>query len=103
LPTIRSGRLFFALKSGRTEEKEISGLLNAAFDTIAADPFCGIQVPKRLIPKVYLTKYGIDNLWKYNFHKNWRLMYSVAGDGTQLVTLVLEWLPHKEYERRFGY
>ncbi len=30
-------------------------------------------------------------------------MYSVAGDGTQLVTLILEWLPHKEYERRFGY
>lgn len=94
---------FFKLPSGRAEEKEIYDQLNAVFDTIAADPFCGIQVPKRLIPKVYCTKYGIDNLWKYNFHKNWRLMYSVAGDGTQLVTLVLEWLPHKEYERRFGY
>ncbi|MDD1693186.1 MAG: hypothetical protein LUQ71_00530 [Methanoregula sp.] len=94
---------FFQLRSGRTEEKEIHDQLNAAFDIIANDPFCGIQVPKRLIPKVYLTKYGIDNLWKYNFHKNWRLMYSVAGDGTQLITLILEWLPHKEYERRFGY
>jgi hypothetical protein len=30
-------------------------------------------------------------------------MYSVSGDGTQVVTLVLEWLPHKEYERRFRY
>ena len=94
---------FLKLPSGRAEEKEIYEALNAVFDTIVADPFCGIQVPKRLIPKVYLTKYGIDNLWKYNFHKNWRLMHSVAGDGTQLVTLVLEWLPHKEYDRRFGY
>jgi hypothetical protein len=94
---------FSVLPSGRAEEKEIHHQLNLVFDTLAADPFCGIQVPKRLIPKVYLTKYGIDNLWKYNFHKNWRLMYSVAGDGTQLVTLILEWLPHKEYERRFGY
>jgi len=94
---------FEKLPSGRAEEQEICRQLNVVFDIIAADPFCGIQVPKRLIPKVYLVKYGIDNLWKYNFHKNWRLMYSVAGNGTELVTLVLEWLPHKEYERRFGY
>jgi hypothetical protein len=94
---------FFMLQSGKAEENEIFRQLNAAFDMIAQDPFCGIQVPKRLIPKVYLTKYGIDNLWKFNFHKNWRLMYSVAGDGTQVVSIILEWLPHKEYERRFGY
>jgi hypothetical protein len=95
--------LFLNLQSGRAEEKEIFYLLNTVFDTLAMDPFCGIQIPKRQIPKIYLTKYGIDNLWKYNFHKNWRLMYSVAGNGTQLITLVPEWLPHKEYERRFGY
>ena len=94
---------FFLLQSGRAEKREIFNKLNAAFDMIAIDPFCGIQIPKRLIPKMYITKYGIDNLWKFNFHKNWRLMYSVASDGTQVVTMVLEWLPHKEYERRFGY
>ena len=94
---------FFMLQSGRAEEKEIFNQLNTAFDMIVTDPFCGIQVPKRLIPKMYITKYGIDNLWKFNFHKNWRLMYSVASDGAQVVTLVLEWLSHKEYERRFGY
>jgi len=94
---------FFMLQSGRVEEREIFNQLNSAFDMISLDPFCGIQVPKRLIPKIYITKYGIDNLWKFNFHKNWRLMYSVAGDGTKVVTLVLEWLSHKEYERRFGY
>jgi hypothetical protein len=94
---------FLMLQSGRAEEKEIFNQLNTAFDRIAMDPFCGIQVPKRLIPRVYITKYGIENLWKYNFLKNWRLMYSVAGDGTQVVTLVIEWLSHKEYERRFRY
>jgi hypothetical protein len=94
---------FLNLQSGRAEDKEIFNQLNTAFDMIAMDPFCGIQVPKRLIPRVYITKYGIENLWKYNFLKNWRLMYSVAGDGTQVVTLVIEWLSHKEYERRFRY
>ena len=94
---------FLILESGKAEEKEIFNQLNTAFDIISLNPFSGIQVPKRLIPKMYITKYGIGNLWKFNFYKNWRLMYSVAGNGTQVVTLVLEWLPHKEYERRFGY
>ena len=94
---------FFRLRSGRVEEKEIYNQLNAAFDMISINPFFGTQVPKRLIPGIYRTKYGIDNLWKLNFHKSWRLMDSVAGDGTQVVALVLEWLSHKEYERRFGY
>ncbi|MDI6708812.1 MAG: hypothetical protein QME47_07005, partial [Candidatus Thermoplasmatota archaeon] len=32
-----------------------------------------------LIPKEYIEKYSIDNLWKYNMPKAWRLLYSVAG------------------------
>jgi hypothetical protein len=94
---------FLALASARAEDREVSGLLNAAFDAIARDAFCGIQVPKRLVPGQYLMGYGIDNLWKYNLSRNWRLMYTVAGDGTQVIALIIEWLPHKEYERRFGY
>ncbi len=100
---IRSDKLFWHFRLGKAEEKEIFNQLNNAFDIIAMDPFCGIQIPKRLIPKSYLAMYGIDNLWKYNLHKNWRLIYSVASDGTTVIALVIEWLPHKEYERRFGY
>ena len=94
---------FLALASSTAENAVIYRGLNEAFDALALDAFCGIQIPKRLIPKAYIVRYGIDNLWKYNFHKNWRLMYSVAGDGTNVIVLILEWLPHKEYERRFGY
>lgn len=94
---------FLALASSKAEDAEISRGLNEAFDALARDAFSGIQVPKRLIPRSYITRYGIDNLWKYNFHKNWRLMYSVGGDGENVIALILEWLPHKEYERRFGY
>jgi hypothetical protein len=94
---------FLSPASSKAEDREIQKSLNTAFDAIAADAFCGIQVPKRRIPKEYLAKYGIDNLWKYNFHKNWRLMYSIACDGEAVIALIIEWLPHKEYERRFGY
>ncbi len=30
-------------------------------------------------------------------------MYTVAGDGENVIALIIEWLPHKEYDRRFGY
>jgi len=67
------------------------------------DPFCGIAIQKRLIPKIYIKKYGIDNLWKYDLPGAWRLLYSVAADRVKIVSIILEWLDHKGYERRFGY
>jgi hypothetical protein len=32
--------------------------LNRAFDDIARDPYCGVFIPRRLIPKHYVRKYG---------------------------------------------
>ena len=94
---------FLSLASSAEEDRWIHAHLNAAFDVISQNAFCGVQIPKHLIPKPYLAAYGIDNLWKYNFHKSWRLMYSIASDGDHVMALIIEWLPHKEYERRFGY
>ena len=91
------------LKNSKTEDKKLYGWLNRAFDDISENAFCGIQIPKKLIPKEYNKKYQIDNLWKYNLPNAWRLLYSVARDEIIIITIILEWLPHKEYERRFGY
>jgi hypothetical protein len=66
------------LKNTNTEDENLHKLLNRAFDDICENAFCGIQIPKKQIPKEYLKKYGIDNLWKYDLPKAWRLMYSVA-------------------------
>jgi Txe/YoeB family toxin of Txe-Axe toxin-antitoxin module len=77
--------------------------LNRAFDDIARDAFTGIQIPKKLIPAKYIKDFQIDNLWKYNLPNAWRLLYSVARDEVIIVSVILEWLPHKEYERRFHY
>lgn len=62
----------------------------------------GIPVPKRLVPKPHFTRFGIGNLWKNNFYNSWRRMYSVISDGDNVIALILAWLPHKGYERRFG-
>ena len=94
---------FDKLQDSKTEDKNVYKWLNRAFDDISENAFCGIQIPKRLIPKEYLKEYGIDNLWKYDLPKAWRLLYSVARDEIVVIAIVLEWLPHKEYERRFNY
>jgi len=94
---------FDRLQDSRTEDQNLYRWLNRAFDDLSENAFCGIQIPKKLIPKKYLKEYGIDNLWKYNLPNAWRLIYSVARDEVIVISIILEWLPHKEYERRFNY
>jgi hypothetical protein len=60
-------------------------------------------IPKKLFPKSYIKKYGIDNLWKYDLPTGWRLLYSVKAEEIVVLAIILEWLPHKKYERRFNY
>lgn len=77
--------------------------MNRAFDDLADNPFCGIPIPRRLMPKVYIKKYGIDNLWKYNLPNAWRLIYSFAKNEVIVIAIILEWMNHKSYERKFAY
>ncbi len=90
------------LEEGKFEDRRLYEFINRAISDLKEDAFAGSQIQKKLIPKEYL-KYGIDNLWKYDLPNGWRLMYSVANDEVKIISILLEWLDHKNYERRFGY
>lgn len=77
--------------------------LSKAFQTIENNAFSGIQIPKKLIPRNYLKKYGIHNLWKYNLPDGWRLIYSIESKHIIVVSLVIDWMNHKDYEQTFNY
>ena len=94
---------FDRLKNSKTEDCKLYELLKRAFEDIENDPTCFIHVPKELIPKEYKQKYGIDNLWKYDLPNGWRLLYSLSKDKVLLLAIILEWMNHKNYERRFRY
>ncbi|MBL7100659.1 MAG: type II toxin-antitoxin system YoeB family toxin [Nanoarchaeota archaeon] len=96
-------RSYEELKDSKTEDKNLYKWISKAIDDIEENAFCGIQIPKKLIPKVYIKKYSIDNLWKYDLPRGWRLIYSVAGNKILIVSIIIEWITHKEYERRFKY
>lgn len=87
----------------KQRDKMLYKWLNRAFDDIAENAYCGIAVPKKLIPKKYIQKYNISNLWKYDLPKGWRLLYSVGKNDIRIISIILEWLDHKNYERRFKY
>lgn len=94
---------FLALKRGKGAEPHLFEFLGRAFDDLKQDPFCGIKLSKKLWPKDYIRKYEIDNLWKYDLPDGWRLIYTVRANQVMILTVVLEWFDHKEYERRFKY
>lgn len=78
--------------------------LTRAIKDLRSNAFCGIHVPKRLIPREYIRKYGINNLWKYNLPKGWRLLYTVTAENeVELISAILDWFDHKAYEKRMNY
>jgi len=113
LPDGRERKVMFAekklseayneLKEGRFEEKQLYLVLESAIKDLKKDPFCGIKLPSRLWPKEYVRKYGINNLRKIDLPNGWRLIYTLVGDRIEIISILLEWMTHKEYEKRFGY
>ncbi|MBI4159265.1 hypothetical protein HY500_03325 [Candidatus Woesearchaeota archaeon] len=99
----RLQKAFEQLEQGKGDERKLYEWLIRAFEDIEENAFCGIQVPKRLIPKDYIQKYDVHNIWKYNLPNAWRLVYSIENQEILVVSIVLEWMTHKEYEKRFGY
>lgn len=90
-------------KSLKVDDPIKKAMIRAIAD-LKENAFSGIQIPKRLFPKEYIQKYGISNLWKYDLPRGWRLLYTVTSDNeVELISAILEWFDHKNYERKFGY
>ena len=94
---------FEELAKGKYEDKKVYDWLLRAFYDLEENAFCGIQLPKKLIPRDYINKHNVHNLWKYNLPGAWRLLYSIESNQIVIVSIILEWMSHPEYERRFGY
>ena|SRR3989344_5409076 len=87
-----------------SEDDFVKKSIIKAIRDLKQNAFAGIHVPKRLIPKEYIQKWGIKNLWKYDLPRGWRLLYTITPENeVELISAILEWFAHKEYERRFKY
>lgn len=95
--------LFERLKTGKFEDQQLYQFINRALDDLKQNSTCGIKIQKNLWPKEYVQQYDVTNLWKYDLPNAWRLIYTIETDEVKIVSIILEWFGHKEYEKRFRY
>lgn len=94
---------FDRLLLGKHEEQQLSEALNDAIANLKLNPLSGTKIPRRLWPRTYTKNYQITNLWKYNLPHAWRMVYTIYEDNDIILVIILEWFPHKQYERTFKY
>jgi hypothetical protein len=89
--------------SSLEEESYLCQIVEAALDVLKVNMFAGKAIEKKKLPKTYVQRYGITNLYKYNLDASNRLTYTLVADELGTAVVVLEIMTHKEYEKRFGY
>jgi len=85
------------------ENDPVKKALIRAIQNIKEDFQAGEYIPKNKIPKAYLDKYGINNVRVYDLPFAWRLMYTINGSlEVGIISVILDWMSHKDYEKLFG-
>jgi len=67
------------------------------------NPEYGTHIPKDRIPAEYIKIYDANNLWKVNLSGAWRMIYTIRGSEVEIISLILDILDHRSYDKKFGY
>ncbi len=93
------------VKSGnKINEKEYK-LICKGIEQLKIDFRKGFHISKKnqRAYEYFVKKYNVKNLWKLDVSKEWRLIYTVEGTEVEVISIILESMDHKEYERKLGY
>ena len=85
------------------DKDPVKKALTRAIENMKQDPLVGRNVKKKLIPDKLIKKYGIDNLRIYNLPSAWRMLYTITAGEIEIISVVLDWMNHKDYERLFKF
>jgi hypothetical protein len=87
------------------EERMILKAINQKIELIKTNPHFGDPISKKLIPKEYIKKYGIRNLFRVELPNFWRMLYNLTGGETkvEIIAFVLDIIDHPTYNKKFGY
>ena len=97
------GKLLEKAKKGDNDSIQLIKLIEKGIEKLKYNYKYGDHVSKEKIPQEYKEKFGVENLWKLNLSSFWRLIYTVRGDEIEVISIILEVLNHKEYDRKFNY
>lgn len=86
------------------ETDPIKKALTIAIKILQEDAFSGRNVKKSLIPRTFIQKYGLNNLWVYNLPDGWRMLYVLTpSEEIKIIAVILDWMNHKDYEKLFNF
>jgi len=87
-----------------SDEDPIKKAIIKAIQNIKEDYQAGEYIPKNKVPESYLRNYGINNVRVYDLPFAWRLMYTVTGSSEiGIISVILDWMKHKDYDRLFKF
>jgi hypothetical protein len=86
-------------------EKSILKAIKYKIDLVKMNPHYGDPLSKKLIPKEYIDKYNITNLFRVELPNFWRMLYALTEGETkiEIIAFVIDILDHKNYDKIFGY
>jgi len=87
------------------KERTILDAITNKIKIIKINPHYGDPIGKNLIPKDYINKYEISNLFKVKLPNYWRMLYSLIDGETkiEIIAFVLDIIDHPAYNKKFGY
>ena len=87
------------------KERSILLAITKKVELIKSDPHYGNPIAKSLIPKQYVKKYEISNLFRVELPNYWRMLYTLKDGETEIeiISFILDIVDHKEYDKKFGY
>lgn len=86
-------------------ENTILKAIHDKIELIKANVHYGDPIAKKLIPKEYITKYGVTNLFRIELPNYWRMLYTLTEGESQIeiIAFILDVIDHKTYNKKFGY
>ena len=91
-------------KKSKTERTILTAFAKNV-EIIKSNPHYGKPIAKSLIPKEYIKKYQITNLFRVELPNFWRMLYTLTDGETkiEIIAFVIDIMNHQEYNKKFGY
>jgi hypothetical protein len=87
----------------RSSNHTLLDSINDKILLLKENPQYGVHIPKDRIPKEYIIRYDVENLWKINLAGAWRMIYTIRGSEVEIISLILDIFDHEKYENLFRY
>jgi Txe/YoeB family toxin of Txe-Axe toxin-antitoxin module len=81
-------------------DESLYKVITRAIEKLKLNRRAGQKIPVDQVSKKYIQLYGTRHFWKLKLSREWRLIYTVAGNQVRIITVILSWFKdHKQYRK----